>query len=79
MTTRNGFYLLAAFVVGLVSLLQRAGPLYLTVVEALVLTVVTAVPALAALLWRKPPHVSHGWTLVLALVLAFGRQYSASR
>ena len=82
-STRNWLYFLAAWFVSMITVgtdtsLPPSYPLYLTSFEALGMTIAVAIPAFIAQFWLKDRRVYHHWTLILALVGAFGQQYAAS-
>jgi hypothetical protein len=69
---------MSVITVGTDTALPPSYPLYLTVLEAFGMTIGAAVPAFIAQFWLKDRRVYHHWTLILALLAAFGEQYAAS-
>ena len=79
--TRNWLYFLAAWFVSLMAVgidSSLADPVFEAVLEALGMALGAAIPAFIAQFWLKERRVYHHWTLILALVGAFGQQYAAS-
>lgn len=82
-TTRNWLFVGAAFVVCFISASTdparaATAPTSLLILEALGALGAASVPAFAIHRWRTTPGISYHWSLILALVAAFGIQYSAA-